>query len=241
MSTLWSGRFAGEPDADVFNFGKSLPVDRRLIEDDITGVWHGPRRSPGRRAVLDEATRIVTGLEPSGTPCDPIRRCWPMRPMRTSILSSSANWWRIGETGAPAHRPLAQRTGVRRFPAYLRRRIPVLQQALAGWSVRWPIKPGAPVRRSCPRIRIFAGRSRCRWRTCGCPTSPPSGAITRAWRPPAASAISCRSARAQSRVRAMTSTPRRSPRASVSRPSPRTASTRRVIATSWPRFSTPAR
>ena len=64
MSTLWSGRFAGEPDADVFNFGKSLPVDRRLIEDDITGsqAWAEALARAGVLS-LDEATRIVTGLE----------------------------------------------------------------------------------------------------------------------------------------------------------------------------------
>jgi argininosuccinate lyase len=37
MSNLWSGRFSGEPDKDVFEFGKSFPFDRRLVEDDITG------------------------------------------------------------------------------------------------------------------------------------------------------------------------------------------------------------
>ena len=35
MSTLWSGRFDSAPDAEVFAYGKSLSVDRRLIEDDI--------------------------------------------------------------------------------------------------------------------------------------------------------------------------------------------------------------
>jgi argininosuccinate lyase len=37
MSNLWSGRFDGEPDKDVFEFGRSFPFDRRLVEDDITG------------------------------------------------------------------------------------------------------------------------------------------------------------------------------------------------------------
>ena len=37
MSNLWSGRFSGEPDKDVFEFGKSFPFDKRLVEDDITG------------------------------------------------------------------------------------------------------------------------------------------------------------------------------------------------------------
>ena len=37
MSNLWSGRFSGEPDKDVFEFGRSFPFDKRLVEDDITG------------------------------------------------------------------------------------------------------------------------------------------------------------------------------------------------------------
>jgi argininosuccinate lyase len=37
MPNLWSGRFAVEPDRDVFEFGRSFPFDRRLVEDDIRG------------------------------------------------------------------------------------------------------------------------------------------------------------------------------------------------------------
>ena len=32
MSNLWSGRFAGEPDKAVFDWGKSLPIDRRFAK-----------------------------------------------------------------------------------------------------------------------------------------------------------------------------------------------------------------
>jgi argininosuccinate lyase len=37
MSHLWSGRFDAEPDPDVFSYGVSLPFDRHLFEDDVTG------------------------------------------------------------------------------------------------------------------------------------------------------------------------------------------------------------
>ena len=50
MSHLWSGRFDGEPDPDVFEFGRSFPFDRRLFEDDVRGqprLGGGDRR--GRR------------------------------------------------------------------------------------------------------------------------------------------------------------------------------------------------
>jgi argininosuccinate lyase len=35
--TLWSGRFAGEPDAELLAFGSSFRFDRRLLDDDVEG------------------------------------------------------------------------------------------------------------------------------------------------------------------------------------------------------------
>src|SRR5687768_6236555 len=37
MAHLWSGRFAGDPDAALFEFGASFRFDRRLFEDDVRG------------------------------------------------------------------------------------------------------------------------------------------------------------------------------------------------------------
>jgi argininosuccinate lyase len=37
MAHLWSGRFAGDPDASLFEFGASFSFDRRLFEDDVRG------------------------------------------------------------------------------------------------------------------------------------------------------------------------------------------------------------
>ena len=63
-NALWSGRFDAAPDADVYAYGKSLPVDKRLIDDDITGsdAW---ARALGRAGVLSDAdvTAITRGLE----------------------------------------------------------------------------------------------------------------------------------------------------------------------------------
>ena len=62
MSNLWSGRFSGEPDKDVFEFGKSFPFDKRLVEDDITGSLAWARAiaaakvlSPEEHAAIDRA------------------------------------------------------------------------------------------------------------------------------------------------------------------------------------------
>src|SRR3990167_9791633 len=37
MAHLWSGRFAGDPDAALVEFGASFTFDRRLFEDDVAG------------------------------------------------------------------------------------------------------------------------------------------------------------------------------------------------------------
>ena len=64
MANLWSGRFDNAPNAEVFDFGKSLPVDKRLIDDDITGsrAW---AQALGRAGVLTPADTeaIVSGLD----------------------------------------------------------------------------------------------------------------------------------------------------------------------------------
>jgi len=63
-NNLWSGRFDAAPDADVFAYGKSLPVDKRLVEDDITGsaAW---ARALNKAGVLSDADvdAMVKGLE----------------------------------------------------------------------------------------------------------------------------------------------------------------------------------
>ncbi len=50
MAHLWSGRFAGDPDAALFEFGASFTFDRRLFEDDVTGsmAWAEALAERGR-------------------------------------------------------------------------------------------------------------------------------------------------------------------------------------------------
>src|SRR5690606_9887516 len=63
-STLWSGRFTFEPDAEVFAYGKSLSVDRRLFEDDVAGslAWAEALAAAGVLSDVD-AQAIATGLQ----------------------------------------------------------------------------------------------------------------------------------------------------------------------------------
>jgi len=64
MAHLWSGRFAGDPDAALFEFGASFAFDRRLFEDDVRGslAWAEALEKAG---VLTEAeaSRIRSALE----------------------------------------------------------------------------------------------------------------------------------------------------------------------------------
>ena len=64
MSNLWSGRFAGEPDKDVFEFGRSFPFDKRLVEDDITGSLAWAEAIAGAGVLSPEEHRaIVAALD----------------------------------------------------------------------------------------------------------------------------------------------------------------------------------
>jgi len=63
MANLWSGRFDGEPDADVFAFGTSFRFDRRLFEEDVLGslAWCDALRGAGVLSAPD-AEAIQGGL-----------------------------------------------------------------------------------------------------------------------------------------------------------------------------------
>lgn len=64
MAHLWSGRFQGDPDRDLFDFGASFRFDRRLFADDVTGsiAWaEGLERAGALSA--PEAGEIKAALE----------------------------------------------------------------------------------------------------------------------------------------------------------------------------------
>jgi argininosuccinate lyase len=135
MSTLWSGRFDREPDRDVFEYGKSLSVDRRLVDDDITGsaAW---AEALGRAGVLSAADvrAIVDGLEA-------IRRHVQADP---SVFARATDEdvhsfverelvERIGDAGRRLHTGRSRNEQVSvDFRLYLRRQIPAVQDAIAG-------------------------------------------------------------------------------------------------------------
>ena len=134
-NSLWSGRFDAAPDADVFAYGKSLPVDKRLLDDDIAGsdAW---ARALGKAGVLspDDVVAITRGL-------DDIR----LAVHADATLISEADdedvhsfverelIARIGDTGKRLHTGRSRNEQVSvDFRLYLRRRIPEIQRTLAG-------------------------------------------------------------------------------------------------------------
>jgi argininosuccinate lyase len=135
MSTLWSGRFDGDPDKDVFAHGKSLSVDRRLVHDDITGsqAW---AEALGRAGVLtsQDVATIVGGLEAirAFVEADPaIIEQADDEDVHSFVERELIA--RIGEAGRRLHTGRSRNEQVSLdFRLYLRRRVPLIQQALAG-------------------------------------------------------------------------------------------------------------
>src|SRR5436305_10911210 len=133
MANLWSGRFDTAPDAAVFEFGASFRFDRRLFEDDVTGslAW---ARALARAGVLaaSEARDIEDALaailergraEPSFVDGDDE----DVHSFVERLLVE-----RLGDAGRRLHTGRSRNEQVSvDLRLYLRRRIPLLQKAIA--------------------------------------------------------------------------------------------------------------
>jgi len=134
MSTLWSGRFGSEPDREVFEYGRSLQVDRRLLEDDVAGsqAW---AEALGRAGVLSAADvdAIVAGLDAvkQAALADPTRLDRATDEDIHSFVERELIE-RIGDAGRRLHTGRSRNEQVSvDFRLYLRRRIPEVQRAIA--------------------------------------------------------------------------------------------------------------
>ena len=133
MSNLWSGRFAGEPDPDVFEFGRSFPFDRRLIEDDIRGslAWVAAIAAAGAIAPADAAA-ITEGLQGilADVRRDPSSVDGPDEDVHAFVERTLVE--RIGEAGKRLHTGRSRNEQVSvDLRLYLKRRVPAVQQAIA--------------------------------------------------------------------------------------------------------------
>ena len=133
MSNLWSGRFAGEPDPGVFEFGRSFRFDRRLIEDDIRGslAWVDAIAAAGAIGP-DDAVAIADGLHQilSDVRRDPSCVDGPDEDVHAFVERRLVE--RIGEAGKRLHTGRSRNEQVSvDLRLYLKRRIPAVQQAIA--------------------------------------------------------------------------------------------------------------
>jgi argininosuccinate lyase len=135
MTHLWSGRFAGDPDADLFGFGASFRVDCRLLEDDVRGsrAWAAALARAG--AISDaDAKAIDAGL------ADIVRDA-ATDPSVVTDASGDEDVHafverelvaRIGDPGRRLHTGRSRNEQVALdLRLYLRRRVPLVQRALA--------------------------------------------------------------------------------------------------------------
>jgi len=134
MTTLWSGRFEHAPDAAALEWGSSFRFDRRLFEDDVTGsmAW---ARALERAAVLtaDESSQIEKTLaaileEGRSNPSWVDGADEDVHSFVERVMVE-----RIGDVGRRLHTGRSRNEQVSLdLRLYLRRRIPLLQRAVAG-------------------------------------------------------------------------------------------------------------
>jgi argininosuccinate lyase len=129
---LWSGRFDAAPDPAAFDFGISFSFDRRLFEDDVTGslAWAAALADAG---VLDaaDAGAIREGLAAilEQGRRDPAWVNGPDEDVHSFVERQLVA--RIGDAGRRLHTGRSRNEQVSvDLRLYLRRRIPLLQQAL---------------------------------------------------------------------------------------------------------------
>ena len=136
MAHLWSGRFAGDPDAELFAFGSSFRFDRRLFEDDVRGslAWAA---GLARAGVLsrDDAAAIDRGLREildRGT-SDPTFVSDAHGDEDIHAFVERELIARIGDAGRRLHTGRSRNEQVAvDLRLYLKRRLPAIQREIAG-------------------------------------------------------------------------------------------------------------
>ena len=136
MSHLWSGRFEGDPDAALVEFGSSFRFDRRLFEDDVRGstAWAealaragvlGPTDAAAIAAGLQEI--LARGAEPAFFSSAAASQDEDVHAFVERELVQ-----RAGDAGRRLHTGRSRNEQVAvDLRLYLRRRIPLLQRATA--------------------------------------------------------------------------------------------------------------
>ena len=135
MAHLWSGRFAGDPDAELFAWGSSFRFDRRLFEDDVRGsrAWAAGLASAGVLSAADAAS-IERGLkeilDQGSSDPDFVNGAHGDEDVHAFVERELVA--RIGDAGRRLHTGRSRNEQVAvDLRLYLKRRIPVVQRAIA--------------------------------------------------------------------------------------------------------------
>src|SRR4030088_1469813 len=136
MAHLWSGRFAGDPDAELFAFGASFRFDRRLFEDDVRGSrgWAAGLERAGVLSAVDAAA-IERGLQQilEKGAADPGFVTPDHGDEDVHAFVERELVARIGDAGRRLHTGRSRNEQVAGdLRLYLKRRIPLLQRLIAG-------------------------------------------------------------------------------------------------------------
>jgi argininosuccinate lyase len=134
MTNLWSGRFDSAPDAAAFEFGASFRFDRRLFEDDVTGSMAWGRALAKAGVLAEEEARQIedalAALLHQGR-SDPAFVAGPDEDVHSFVERLLVE--RLGDAGRRLHTGRSRNEQVSLdLRLYLRRRIPLLQRAVAG-------------------------------------------------------------------------------------------------------------
>ena len=136
MAHLWSGRFEGDPDKALFEFGSSFAFDRRLFEDDVRGsiAWSEAIERAGVLTAGDGAAirQALEALLARGT--DPSFFASPEAASDEDVHSFVERELvaRVGDAGRRLHTGRSRNEQVALdLRLYLKRRIPPMQRAIA--------------------------------------------------------------------------------------------------------------
>ena len=130
---LWSGRFSGEPDRDVFEFQSSFSFDRRLFEDDVTGsrAWVVALADAGVLTAEDAATleEALSAILEQGR-SEPAFLTGADEDVHAFVERQLIE--RVGDVGRRLHTGRSRNEQVSLdLRLYLRRRLQVVQQVVA--------------------------------------------------------------------------------------------------------------
>ncbi len=130
---LWSGRFDTAPDPEAFDFGVSFPFDRRLFEDDVTGsqAWATALRDAGVLTAADhDALQAAMTAILAEAAAHPEFVNGPDEDVHSFVERQLVE--RVGDAGRRLHTGRSRNEQVSLdLRLYLRRRIPVIREAVA--------------------------------------------------------------------------------------------------------------